>query len=771
MGKNHQELKLGGIERRKYADDDVLFFISGKKLYEIGEQSGKYPPLGWRRPGFLAGKRLSEIGPEDPRRPQSAAHLLREMGGIWAHPVKAVESLYFSIESQNERYMLTSSDRFTYYFSHAQLSYSRGNFDITRTDFVHEDEPALYIDFAIRNKGNSTSRIKLLLDVEFNLMPSWFSGWPNGIDQVFYQNGLLFAYDYDQYRPVQWGAVLGSALMPVKHERRTIDDPKVRGESKKVSTLTYELDIEAGQTVTVPFLLSVANTGGYPAAHDRFLSLAHKGEEVLNHKVSQLEHAVLSGVQFDCSDKWFSEAYTLAKANLLILMADLKPFLGPYLYAGIPEYVQLFGTDTTYSIPGIVACGFREVAKGALSQLGSFATMLCGRVPHEITTNGHIFHPGNTQETPQFAIACWDYFRWTGDKNFLEWVYPICQEGVLDYAPAHWDMDLDYYLDGNGVVERPGMGEEKLDSVCYFCRSIFVLAKMAEVLGWTNESARYLELAVTLKEAINEDWWIESESLFADSLDEDHTPRMDGHWTVAVPMEADIAHRDKGAQALRRIEKDWVNEWGLVHTRTKEELVWTLPTGVLAMAEFNYDNPDTGTWLLRQIAVTMDHGALGTFKELIPEGLSFIQLWSPAMFLQGLIEGTLAISPRADLHKVSVRPKLPTEWTYARVTNLSVGNHILSVHLDEGRQGIPHKATVQHHSGDAPLQFELDLRVSGALPVVAPDGFSITKSFEVTSEDNFMHLEFTVNTLQEVVVTLTEQQITVTPAGLACPPS
>src|SRR5256885_12572497 len=47
-----------------------------------------------------------------------------------------------------------------------------------------------------------------------------------------------------------------------------------------------------------------------------------------------------------------------------------------------------------------------------------------------------IFHPGNTQETPQFAAACYDYFRWTGDSAFLRQVYPLCKEGV-DRSEEH----------------------------------------------------------------------------------------------------------------------------------------------------------------------------------------------------------------------------------------------------------------------------------------------------------------------------------------------
>lgn len=766
MGSNRQELQFDSLKLAKVQDDDVLYFISGPRMYEIGEVSGKYPPIGWRRPGFLAGKRISEVGPEDPRRPESAAHLLREMGGIWAHPVKAIESLYFSINTGSTDWLLDSSTRFVYHFAYVEFFFERDDLSVTRVDFVDEHEPALFIVLRLANRGRKALPLRLRLDVEFNLMPSWFSGWANGDDVVFYRDGLLFAYD--KFWPGQWGVVCGSNLTPSGFIiARTVPDPKRKDEKNRVNTLDYNLTLGAGKHIEVPFLISAESRGGYPVAHERFKRLINRSKEAFKSKVSRYQSAVFSGVQFECSEEWFTRAYQMAKANLLILMADLSPFLGPYLFAGIPEYVQLFGTDTCYSIPGLTASGFHSVAREALSQLGFKASTQCGRVPHEVTTNGRIFHPGNTQETSQFAIAAWKYFKWTGDRSFLEWAYPLCQEGVLDYSPAHWDTDLDYYLDGNSMVERPGMGDEKLDSVCYFCRAIFCLGEMARVLGKVTDAERYDELAQLLKEAINEDFWMESESLFADSLEEDHTQRMDGHWIVAIPMEAGIADRDKGARALERIEKDWLNEWGLVHTRGKEELVWTLANGVLAMAEFSYGFADRGTWLLRQIARTAEFGAVGTLKELIPEGLSFVQLWSPAMFLQGVIEGIFRMDPRADADRLTIRPRLPSDWSYARLKGVRVGKHSVGVDLEDVKQGLPGRSIISHDAGEAPLVVEFDLVVEHLPAIALSVGKHQVDRVERLEGGTVLRLELTLEPGEEAEISLTEQRVKVSKRGRA----
>ncbi|MBI2864558.1 MAG: hypothetical protein HYX94_08355 [Chloroflexi bacterium] len=674
-----QAIELGPIRHEKTETGNApLYFLSGKKMYEIGAMSGEYPPLGWRRPGFLVGKRLAEIGPED--RPQLAAHLLGEMGGVWSHPIKVVESLYFGIiEEGQQTWSLVESRKFVNHFAYADFLFEVGGMSIDRRDFIVEDEPALFITLFVHSNLDRPVRLGVTFNVTVNLRPSWFSGWPEGPDELLYRDGLIAAYDTKW--PDHWGLAFGSDAVPSGHSFSLAPN-----HIHKVGTLSYQVHVEAGGTTELHFLLVAEHEPpGYPAAVQRFHRLMDKRQQLFVDKVDHYDRRVFGGTTLECSDKWFADAFHIAKANLLWLISEPRPYLGQYLYGGIPEYVQLFGTDTEYAIPGVVGVNFREVARESLLSLAQYADILCGRVPHEVTTNGHIFHPGNTQETPGFAIAAWNYFKWTGDWLFLDRVYPLCHQGVLDYVLAHWDMDLDYYPDGNSMVERLGMGSEKLDSACYFCKAIYCLASMAEALGHPEERDRHLELANALRAAINVDFWQEEESMWADSITEEHAQKLDGHWIVAVPMETGIAEPAKGLRSLDRIEREWVNQWGMVHTREKENLVWTLPTGVLALAEFRYGRGELGTKLLASITKTLNHGPLGTYKELIPEGLCFVQLWSPAIFLQGTIEGMFGVQPRADLDRAEIVPAIPSDWQFAQLNGLVIGEHVLDIRFERGK--------------------------------------------------------------------------------------
>ena len=164
-----------------------------------------------------------------------------------------------------------------------------------------------------------------------------------------------------------------------------------------------------------------------------------------------------------------------------------------------------------------------------------------------------------------------------------------------------------------------------------------------------------------------------------------------------MPLEVGIAPAEHGRVSLARIQRDYVNEWGLMHTRGGSERVFTLPTGVLSRGAYRYGNPDLGFELLTRIAATLDHGAIGCYHELIPDGLSFIQNWSASLFLKGAVEDLMGLDPRADRHEVTIAPQLPAAWEFAELRGVPIGDHRLDVRAERER------AEIRHLSGPVPL--------------------------------------------------------------------
>jgi hypothetical protein len=266
----------------------------------------------------------------------------------------------------------------------------------------------------------------------------------------------------------------------------------------------------------------------------------------------------------------------------------------------------------------------------------------------------------------------------------------------MSYLPGIWGGGDNGYPIGDAMVERTGMGSMKLDSACYLFGAWQALAAMANVLE-RPEASQLQNKADDWRERFERDWWMPQHNMYADSLHSDYRPQLDGHWTQVVPLQLGIARADRAAQVLDVIERDLTNQWGLVHTRTKDERVWTLPTGLLALAAARHGRADYALRMLQNIASTAHTGMLGAFKELIPEGLCFVQLWSAGLYLQGILEGLLGLDPQAYNHRLNVAPALPTAWPSVTLHNLRVGTHRLNLEI------APTTLRVEHVSGPQPI--------------------------------------------------------------------
>lgn len=656
----------------------VPYFLAGRKMYYVGMTTGDIQPIG-------------------------AEHLVGEMGGLWVHPIKAADGMTLLITEPDGTQPMAHNVELIELLSHIEWRYRIGGMEVKRRDFIVEDHAAFVSLLTLRNAGARPRRGQLHLTAWLKFMGCWFGGLDaRGGDEFWLDDTVVLGYD--RLWQGRWGVACGTTTRPERCEL-------VQRSVGREATLVYPFELGPGRSQTWEFLLTADHERGHEGARHLFDQLAGSGEKLLIEKVDRYHQKVFKGVALETPDRAVNRAFALAKANLQLLSADYGPNLPAYFLAGVPEYPQMFGCDTEYTVPGATAAGFADVAKSSMLALADYGARACGRIPHEITTNGRVFHPGNTQETPQFVAACWDFFRWTGDIAFLRRVYPICREGIDEYLPAVWSAAGSLYPIGDGVVERHGMGARKLDSTCYLFQALRALRDMAGALENPDDARRYGSRLETLGRRFESDWWLEEQDMYADSLHTDGTPQLDGHWTVVLPLMLGMAGEERARRSLARIEREWVNHWGLVHTREREELVWTLPTGLLALTAFQYDNPDLGVRLLQNIAETASYGTLGAFKELIPIGLCFVQLWSSGLYVQGIIEGLLGLHPLAHLHRLAVDPKLPTGWPSAQLSEVAVGAHTVTV------QAAPGRLDLLHIGGPEPL--DLRYRVPAEIDTLA----------------------------------------------------
>lgn len=633
---------------------EAPFILAGPRMYAIGRGSGVIGPIG-------------------------AEHLVGEMGGIWAHPVKVADGLTLALSDAAGAALPVADGAFTEGPAEVGWSWRAGDLRLLRRDRVLPGEPAYAALVTLTNEGQETCAGRLTVTARLGFLGCWFGGMPSQGGAYAVAEALVLGGDEAQ---PGWGLALGAAVPP--------DDFRVEPLARGAAvTLEYGYTLEPGATRLWTLLLCVSQGGGQAAAASQWRervegAAAHFADDGADYL------AGLPRLRSEAAD--LERDAALAQANLRLLEADY-PDLGPFFLAGLPEYPQLFGCDTAYTVPGAVAAGFAATARGALGTLARFAERACGRVPHEITTNGRVFHPGNIQETPQLAIALWDYLRWTGDLEFAARLFPICAEGLTAYVPAIGGPDPRYPI-GDGMVERMGMGSRKLDSACYLIAGLRALARLAAAVG-APDAAAHAARADLYQAGFERDWWLEGEGLYADSMHSDGSLQLDGHWTQVLPVQLGLAAPERAERVLARIEAEFVNQWGLVHTRGREELVWTLPTGLLALAAFQTGRAARGLELARSIALTARHGTLGTFKELIPEGLCFVQLWSAGLYLQAIVEGLLGLRPDAPAHALAIDPAMPEGHPAVTLRDLRVGAHRLNITISPRALELDHVAGPQ----------------------------------------------------------------------------
>ena len=597
-----QSLEFGPIRMRTERVEDHPYAIAGRRMYAIGMMSGAAPRVG-------------------------AEHLVGEMGGLWAHPVKALDAWRFVVDGDGAH--APTETRFEGAFWRIQRARQLGALSITEREWVDEDDPLFFSEAEVVNTGPAPVTFSARFEARPHLMPCWMSPLLDGEDDVARAPRAIRASD--ALHP-EWGVAL-------------LAD----------GDLEQSVSLAPGAVFCLNIAVAGVSSGGLAeAARLAECGLAERAARRARKERAYTE-VITRAPDLPGGSEELAAAHLCALLNLKLL--ETENLAGRYVIAGLPEYPNLFGADVAYSAPGLIAAGRADLALASLRALGAVARRQAGRVPHEVLPDGAVFHPGNTQETPQFVIAVhalWQALRtaapaheiWLNGAarpspgDFLAEFYPVCRAALLHSLRAGYEGVPAPYPRGNAMVEREGMLPIKLDSVCYTRRALACLADMAEACAGTRmwpvaaaDRAVIGAWSADIDARFDRDWWIEDAGFYADSLDVDGPRQLERHWTQVVPLETGIGAA-RAARVLDGIAGGWLNADGLPHTQGVDDRVWTLPTGLLALVAARHGRRALAERLLMNIAATLQNGQLGLYEELIPRGLCFAQCWSAALFAQ-----------------------------------------------------------------------------------------------------------------------------------------
>jgi glycogen debranching enzyme len=325
-----------------------------------------------------------------------------------------------------------------------------------------------------------------------------------------------------------------------------------------------------------------------------------------------------------------------------------------------------------------------------------------------------------------------------------------------------------------------------IDVAAYTQRAFEDASKIAIELGEEDLASSYQEIAIKLKEKINNEFWSEEFSSFADFIGTDaqalkliddaiiradtlnkpwavtelqqtkesilKNPSKDSkpfvlhhNWVVNTPMEMKIANPDKALKALKTAEK-FVNPFGVFVTGIDRDesagsdegsfkgskafsytgAVMTLPTGVLVVAENNYGRPDKALEYLKKMTKSFSYALPGSMYEVSPDYGMITQAWNIYSFAIPIVQQFFGIQPNAAQKKVRIQIQMPQEWNDASLENVAVADNEISIFYKKTAETL--ELSVEQTNTD----WELEL----VFPKVAKTSYKLLQGDLETKEES-----------------------------------
>ena len=741
--------------------DDRRYVASGPRAYDVGTEAGRYPAMGF--------------------------HTRGEMGGIWSPPIKLVDGIWFGI---NKRW-IGPATRFTSGYGHVRMRLpGQGGLSIERTDFVPGEARGVLIGLRLRANGPRTVNLRMQTHSELMSIYPWGETKPydqrtfNLRDRARYAGGALVFTEQGQpapeAEPHDWAAAVGSRRAPRRHRTgagfRGPQEPPVicpasgpdapaqpprcddteYGEGRG-GELTYRIKLPRSGRTTVWFGVAGSESGAAGARAELARMLERPGA-ALREKIARRERLARHTRLSLPGDPLLAEGIDWSKQNLADSVQEARdleiretnagtrypPPRGEmdrarFVAAGFPDYPWLFATDGEFTAFASVALGQFGPIKAhmrGLRRASEITNGASGKVVHEVITDGSVYFganadAGNTDETAKFPSAVALIWRWTGDDAFRDEMYEYAKSN-LEYIYRELDDDKDGWPEGLGNVERPGMGEEKLDNTTATMRGLRDLEDMALSKGDGATAGWAATKAADLEARFENDWWMPEIPQHADSLGEGNRKIQQRHWIGVTPMEIETVRGgetvpglttfDHGNQALSlREEPCYGDDFGLYHTgapgcdpavsdRPAERSTFTLNTSIMAVGEGNYGRlgpeqqrrfttanrrlqlpePDEQPGAMPEIAPSPDYGR--SIDRHFNERAMVLQAWGNYGTAWPVVHQQLGVRPDLGRGELEVVPQIPPDQTEIAGEAIRLGGGAAAVSAT--RRGAEHRTTV-----------------------------------------------------------------------------
>ncbi|HEY2907758.1 MAG TPA: amylo-alpha-1,6-glucosidase [Vicinamibacterales bacterium] len=464
----------------------------------------------------------------------------------------------------------------------------------------------------------------------------------------------------------------------------------------------------------------------------------------------------------ETSSERFNQWLRRSAADLRMLMS--KTPHGFYPYAGVPWFSTPFGRDGIITAMQTLLVN-PAIARGVLEYLAATQADAVdeardaepGKILHETRDSemarlGEVpfgMYYGSVDATPLFIMLAGAYYERTGDRPFLETIWPNVEraltwidrygdrdgDGFVEYARRSptgliqqgWKDSQDSIFHADGSLADAPIALCEVQAYVYAARRS--AATLADALGLHDKGDVLRREAEALRIYFEERFWCEEESTYAIALDGHKRPCRVRTSNAGHCLFGGIASPDRARRVAEGlIGLHMFSGWGVRTVASSESRynpmsyhngsVWPHDNGIIAAGFSRYHFDDlvaTPLAGLFEASGTIDghrlpelfcgfHRRPGEGPTLYPVACS-PQAWASGAVFH-LIDACLRISIDVAHRRVCIdRPVLPPFLTYVRLLDLALPFGRLDLLFEQ--QPLSVGVTVLHRDGD------VDVRVTG----------------------------------------------------------
>ena len=689
----------------------------------------------------------------------------------WVYPLKILDDFELSFTIEGYPLEFRGADIAVQINARPEatiFTYSHSAFTVRQIIYAPVDEPGIIMLLDVKTV--------LPMTVTASFRPRLKLAWPAGL-----MTGNL-EWDEKQHayyiteESKRFVGMIGSpaardiSVMPYQEEPR---DVPVR--------LAIEPAADALKSHFIPIVIT-GSVAGRDKATESYNRLLTSAEALYAKNVSYYQRLQNETTNITTPDERLNKAFSWAKVGIDKGLAT-NPFLGTGLVAGFrtsgdserPGFAWFFGRDALWTCFAINSYGDFGTTKTALEFLKKYQRA-DGKIPHEISQSASLIpwftdyeFPWNSADaTPLYVIGHADYWRASGDKDFLKTNWDSIVKAYRFSAAS--DTDGNHLIEnstktkfGHGWVEGGGLypPHEEVYMQGIWIEASRNLAEMADVVGDGALAGMTRANAEQTRLAMEKTYWLADRSYYAFAtkrppaeppkadpgpnrarrqarmeeiskatiIDEDTVlPAVPLWWRT---MSDDRAQLEIDHLGSGRMATDWGSRIISNESKLYDPLsyhygsVWPLFTGWTSTGAYRYGRQHVAYQALMANALLTYTNALGYVTELLsgdfnaPFGRSsHHQVWSEAMVITPTIRGLLGLEALAGGKELRFEPQLPANWDRVEVRNVAVGyaRYDLNLLRGVGRLTVTIKRTT---SNAAAAPDKIRFTISPAFPLDA----------------------------------------------------